>query len=176
MTNFVIRHAEVEEIPLISDLIHQVWSSMEKKEWFSVDCDEFTRELLLSGRGTGYLAEEEETGRVAGVFTTEIPGRAEHNLGRDIRLKEEELLLVAHMDSVAVLSEFRGHHLQYRLMQAAEADLKNQGMRYLMCTVHPENRYSLKNAQSQGYRIMATKEKYGGKLRHILLKDLMESE
>ena len=176
MSNFVIRRAEKEEIPEIRTIIHQVWEQMEKKEWFFVDGDEVTEELLLSDRGTGYLAWEEDSGRAAGIFTTEIPGMAEYNLGRDLGLKEEELLLVAHMDSSAVLPEFRGNHLQYRLMQAAEADLKKKGIRYLMCTVHPENCYSLWNVQKQGYHVVATKEKYGGKLRNILVKDLMDSK
>ena len=76
------------------------------------------------------------------------------------------------MDTAAVLPEYRGQKLQYRLMQMAEEELKKEGLRYLMCTVHPQNRYSRENVLRQGYEVAATKEKYGGYLRDILLKRL----
>ena len=67
------------------------------------------------------------------------------------------------MDSIAILPKYRGHKLQYRLMQTAEGDLRAKGFKYLMCTVHPDNCYSRDNIVSQGYESVAVKEKYGGK-------------
>lgn len=87
-------------------------------------------------------------------------------------LSGEALHQVAHMDSVAILPEYRGMGLQYRMMQVAEKELKDAGYRYLMCTVHPKNRYSRENILRQSYRVVATKEKYGGYLRDILLKEI----
>ena len=86
------------------------------------------------------------------------------------RMGDQELSLVAHMDSVAILPEYRGYKLQYRLMQTAEGDLREKGFRYLLCTVHPDNRYSRDNIVSQGYKSVAVKEKYGGYMREIFLK------
>ena len=93
-------------------------------------------------------------------------------MGRDAGFPEEELPKVAHMDTAAVLPQYRGHQLQYRLMQAAEADLRAMGFRYLMGTIHPDNVYSMNNAMKQGYRIIGEKLKHGGKRRAILLKEL----
>ena len=101
-----------------------------------------------------------------------FPGLSEENLGRDINLSETDLLKVAHMDSVAVLPQYRGHGLQNKLMQAAEAEARQRGYRYLMCTVHPDNHYSKNNVLKQGYHVIATKEKYGGYTRNILLKEI----
>ena len=85
-------------------------------------------------------------------------------------LFRSELPLVAHMDSVAVLPGYRGHRLQRRLMEAAEKDLTESGFKFLMCTVHPDNRYSRNNVISRGYEPVMVKEKYGGIVREIFLK------
>ena len=109
---------------------------------------------------------------LAGVFIAEIPGRSETNLGRHIHFTEEQLLQVAHMDTAAVRADCRGHALQWRLMEAAEADLKARGFRYLMCTVHPDNPYSRGNLVNMGYRRVWQGLKYGGKLRDVMLKEV----
>lgn len=167
---FKIVEASEKDTDRIAALIFKVWEEMEQKEWFVADNADYTREMIRSGKGIGYMAVEEETGALAGVFMTVFPGDSEENLGRDAGLAKEELSKVAHMDSVAVLREYRGNHLQYRLMQEAEQKLTKKGYRYLMCTIHPENQYSMQNAVKQGYRVVAQKEKYGGHLRNILLK------
>ena len=153
-------------------LIQKVWDSLANKEWFAADNAEYTYGILAEGKGLGYKAVEAETGALAGVFMVTFPGKDEENLGYDIGLPEKELDLVAHMDSAAILPEYRGNHLQYQMMQEAEADLRERGFRYLMCTVHPENSYSRDNVLRQGYEVMATKEKYGGYLRDILMKQV----
>ena len=111
---------------------------------------------------------------VAGILLTTFPGDSEENLGRDIGLPESELMLVAHMDSVAILPEYRGAGLQKRLMQHAEQELAEQGYRYFMCTVHPENRYSRQNIIKQGFKPVKTALKYGGYQREIFLRDRSE--
>ena len=96
------------------------------------------------------------------------------NLGYDLGMEEEKLKLCAMMDTAAVLPEFRGHYLQYKMMQHAEGDLRQMGYRYLLCTVHPENVFSRSNVMKQGYQKMLTKEKYGGFLRDIWMKNIIE--
>ena len=62
--------------------------------------------------------------------------------------------------------------MQKKLMKLGERDAAALGYRHLMCTIHPDNAASLKSALSLGYRIVKTVEKYGGKTRHILIKDI----
>ena len=145
---FNIEKASQEDACLFAEIILKVWEEMEQKEWFVADAPDYTREKLLEGKGMGYKAVEAESGTPA------------------------ERQKVAHMETAVVLSRYRGNHLQYRMMQEGEGDLRQRGYRYLMCTIHPENTFSLSNALKQGYQIMATKEKYGGYLRHILLKNI----
>ena len=75
------------------------------------------------------------------------------------------------MDSVAVLPDYRGQGLQRRLLEEAENWLSRGGDRILLCTIHPENRFSLNNALKQGYEIRKTLEKYGS-VRHLLCKKI----
>lgn len=169
---FRIEKAAESDYLLFAGIIETVHEKLEQKEWFAADNAEYTYRMLKSGNGIGYKAVEEASREVAGIFLVTFPKDSEENLGRDIGLGEEELSLVAHMDSVAILPEYRGWGLQRRLMQHAEKELTEKGYRYLMCTVHPENRYSRKNVTDQGYTAVKTALKYGGYLREILLKQI----
>ena len=124
-------------------------------------------------RGLLYLAVDEE-GKAGAMFFVILPGAHPDNLGYDLGMEEEKLKLCAMMDTAAVLPEFRGHYLQYKMMQHAEGDLRQIGYRYLLCTVHPENVFSRSNVMKQGYQKMLTKEKYGGFLRDIWMKNIIE--
>lgn len=186
---FVIRKAEPGEGKAVAALVKEVYSAMpeEQKVWFSIDAIDEQAQEIDSGKVLAYLAEAVAAERqekasetvyselcqhLAGVFIAEIPGRSETNLGRHIHFTEEQLLQVAHMDTAAVRADCRGHALQRRLMEAAEADLKARGFRYLMCTVHPDNPYSRGNLVNMGYRRVWQGLKYGGKLRDVMLKEV----
>lgn len=170
--NFIIELAAPSDYPIFADMIQCVWEHMEHQEWFAADNIDYLSYTLLPGHGIGYKAIEETTGTVAGIFLVALPGLDESNMGYDIHLPEESLPLVAHMDSVAILPQYRGHHLQYRMMQTAEEDLKALGIRYLLCTVHPDNHYSRNNIIKQGYEFVLQKTKYNGAIRDIFLKQL----
>lgn len=169
---FQIERAEVSDYQVMAEVIRQVYEAMERKEWYVADNEEYTYRMLSEGTGIGYKAVEVSTGEIGGIFMATLPGDTASNLGNDIGFSKEQRLVTAHMDSVAILPKYRGNHLQYRLMQEAERELREMGYRYLMCTVHPENRFSKENVLRQGYRVMKTTEKYGGYLRDILLKEL----
>lgn len=167
-----LKKAEKKQYEEVADLIQAVWERVENKAWFSKESKEEIVEALEAERSIAYVAVEAEGQRLAGIFTIAFPGTDESNLGRDLGMEEEKLPYVAHMDYAAILPEYRGNHLQYQLMQMGEEELQIIGYRYLMCTVHPDNRYSMKNVLQQGYQVMKTKEKYGGLIRNILLKEL----
>ncbi len=169
---FLIEKAVPEDYLIVADVIQSVWQQIQQKDWFVADDSEYTCHMLIEGNGIGYKAFEKDSGALAGVFLAALPGNGEENLGRDIGLPEMELGKVAHMETIAILPEYRGNGLQYSMMKTAEEELRKQGYRYLMCTVHPENRYSKNNIINQGYQVVLTKEKYGGYLRDILLKKL----
>ena len=72
--------------------------------------------------------------------------------GYDIGMQGRQLYECAIMDTVVVLPEYRGMHLQYEMMQTVERKLHKEGYRYLLCTVHPENKFSRENVKRQGYK------------------------
>ncbi|MCC8101465.1 MAG: GNAT family N-acetyltransferase [Clostridiales bacterium] len=124
--------------------------------------------------GTAYKAISMDNSELAGIFTVAFPGDSPKNMGYDIGFCPEQCRRLAHMDSAAVLPKFRGFQLQYRLMTAAEEELRRMGFRYLAATVHPDNHASKGTMLRLGYQVMATKEKYNGTLRHIMLKTLVK--
>lgn len=170
-----IKKMTKSDAPEVMKLIQSVYDQMEHKEWYAIDDEDYYAHYLEAEHGIGYKAVDEESGSIAGLFIALFPDKKEVNLGYDAGLNETACERTAVMETAAVLPAYRGQNLQYRLMQAAEQDLKDLGYRYLTATIHPDNRYSLHNALKQGYEIVNTKEKYGGYLRHILCKKLGDS-
>lgn len=170
--DFIIEKATESQYPDIVNLIRSTCNNIRPNQWFTADNDEYTYEMLRAGKGTGYVAIERESNALAAIFMSLVPGNGDENLGRDFGLSDDKLPYVAHMESVVVKSDYRGHHLQRRLMETAEADLKEAGYHYLCCTIHPDNKYSMNNALSLGYKVMTICEKYGGYLRAVMMKEI----
>ena len=77
---------------------------------------------------------------------------------------------VVHMESVAVLPEYRGYHLQEKMLRYAEECIDKKQYSYLLATVSPDNPASYHSFEKCGYALVMTKEKYGGLLRRIYEK------
>ena len=164
-----IRRGDVADTENLIQLLYEVRDAMPNKEWFFLDPPEDIREMMANGSMKLWVAMDGE--RLAGAFDILIPGLGEYNYGYDLDFTEEELLRVVNMDSAAVHPDYRGMGLQKRLMQEAEKYIRAAGGQILLCTVHPDNLYSLNNVLNQGYVIMMKKEKYGS-VRYILRKDI----
>ena len=160
-----IRKGGLSELEDFIRLTHDIQDAMAKTEWFAIDPDEETRELAYAGDLRFWVAEAE--GRMAGVFSIICPGLRDFNLGYELGLTEQELERVIHMDTAAVHPDFRGHGLQRRLIGAAEPELRGK---ILLCTIHPDNIFSLQNMQKLGYTIEKKVARYGS-IRYILRKN-----
>lgn len=163
--DFTIRKGSIADLEAFMSFTHAVRDAMEQPAWFALDPDEEMRTLTKAGDMDFWLAEAED--RLAAVFSIIRPGLRDFNLGHEIGLEAKELLRVTHMDTAAVHPDFRGQGLQRRLMAEAEKELAG---RILLCTIHPDNRYSLQNALKLGYRIEKRIERYGS-VRYVLRKD-----
>ena len=161
-----IRRGTCEDAERVLTFLAQIKEAMTHKEWFCLDTPEEFRERMENGSTRLWVAEDGE--KLAGVFTVVFPGTSQVNYGWKQNLPPEDLTRVLNMDTAAVHPDFRGQGLQRRLMQTAEREL-GPG-KILLCTIHPDNQYSLHNAQSQGYEIQATLPMYGS-IRHLLRKD-----
>lgn len=173
MQEFRIQKAENTDWDQINNIMNTVCEHIvDKASFFS----EGWEELLEYSKKHGYTFTAFCGEIMAGFLLVYIPGREEDNLGYDIDLPSEELTRVAHMDVVAVLPQFRGHHIHRKLLEAAEAVIAQDNFKYSMATVYPKNESSLNNFLASGYRIIKTKKKYGGLDRHILWKELSLKE
>lgn len=169
--DFILRQAGEADLSGIMTVMDTAARLTEPKEWFVSDDADYVKKHLTDA-ASGFVLAAEVNGTVAAFFMVHFPGLSENNLGRELGFSDEQLLRSAHMDSAAVLPGYRGHKLQARLCLLAEEELKKRGFRHLLCTVHPDNRFSLENMQKNGYEIKKTMLKYGGLPRHILLKTL----
>ena len=169
MTEITIRRGREEDLPWICEADCRALSLMEDKSLFAVEGAEFTSRHISR---EGFILIAEAAGARAAYLMVRFPGSAPDNLGRDAGLAEEQLAQVAHMESVVVLPEFRGRGLQKRLLAAGEEAARQRGYRWAMATVSPHNPASLQSFLSRGYREAVRKEKYGGLLRCILIREL----
>ena len=110
------------------EIVNKVDQGMNVPEWFVAEPYEEFDFWMKKERGLLYLAVDEE-GKAGAMFFVILPGAHPDNLGYDLGMEEEKLKLCAMMDTAAVLPEFRGHYLQYKMMQHAEGDLRQIGYR-----------------------------------------------
>lgn len=174
--DFTIRRAVMEDLDPIVTMMEEIKAGMEHPEWYVIDHrDRMRRHIEDEGF---ILVAETADGMLAAFFMVDFPGARpkdseddlDENLGEELCLDDAQLDLVVHMDSAAVRPEYRGHHLQGRLLEAVERELENDPGEYYLCTVHPDNHASLNTMLRHGYVIIRTKEKYGGLRRHVLYK------
>lgn len=173
---FTFRRAEASDVDAVFSLMQSVKAGMEHQEWYITDSKEYI-EAHLEKQGIVIIAESRK-GELAGYFMVDFPSirlmnsedLQNDNLGKDLLFDEENLRLVAHMDSAAVNPKYRGYHLQSQMLREAERELADYPQKHYLCTVHPDNQASLTTMLRGGYMIVKTKEKYGGLSRHVLYK------
>lgn len=166
-----IRIATLDDANEIYNLMKEVYERLEDKDLFV--CDDLDYIISqISGNGFAVVACNEE-GKIIGSFLIRYPGGSLDNLGRDIGLKEEELEKVAHMESVVVHPDFRGQGLQSQMLRFAENRIEKKA--YFLATVSPYNPASCRSFEKNGYEHVMTKEKYGGLVRRIYKKMMLNT-
>lgn len=165
-----IIHAIQSDIEEIEYIMRTAWDTTENKDWYVTDDSTFLERHIEE---EGYILKYTSGEAIAGFLVVRHPGLAEDNLGRYLPdWTEKKSEQVAHMESAAVLPEFRGQKIQQKLLLSAEEQERKSGINYLMATVHPDNLYSRRNLEQLGYMEVTEVEKYGGLRRKILCKKL----
>ena len=165
----VIRKGTLADTEAFITLLQEVRQGMPHKEWLYLDPPEDVRQMMADRTMELWVAMDGQ--RMAGALSILHPGQKEYNYGHHLGFDQEQLMRVINMDSAAVHPDYRGQGLQRRLLDTAEQELRERGGRYLLCTIHPENRFSLNNALKQGYEILKTGPKYGS-IRHFMCKTI----
>lgn len=166
----LIRKAELYDTEAFMELLRETWERLECKEWLYLDPPEEVREMMRDGTMKLWVAMDGN--RLAAAFDILIPGTDSFHYGYDLDFTREQLLQSVNMDTIVVHPDYRGMGLQRILMTEAENWAREEGYKTLMCTVHPENRYSLDNMLRLGYQIRKKLPKYGS-VRYVLQKDII---
>lgn len=166
----MIRPGEEADVRPMLALLDEIREQMDRKDWFYLDTHEMVLEQWEQGRMRLWVAMDGDI--LAGVLYVLIPGLERYNYGYCLDFSREELMQVVNMDTAAVAPGYRGMGLQRRLLEVAERSFAGSDTRILLCTIHPENQYSLNNAQKGGYVIQKELPKYGS-VRYVLRKDIL---
>lgn len=139
-----------------------------RRDWYVTDDMEFFRRHLSA---EGALLKIPCGGRLAAFLALRFPGDEEDSLfpcaAKYAGADPGERAACAHMESVAVHPDFWGNGLMEKLLSEGVAAAKGRGMRHLMATVHPDNRFSRANFEAAGFRPLTEALKYGG-LRRLI--------
>lgn len=164
---FHISMANSQDSIEIYSLMRKVYDKLEDKSLFFCDDLDYVQRHIES---EGFAIKVEQDGKLVASLIVRFPMDDEDNLGNDVGISE--LHKVAHLESIVVDEECRGNGLQDKMIKCAEEIIRESGYTYLMATVSPDNKYSLDNFERNGYEVMKIKEKYGGMMRAILLKNV----
>ncbi len=175
--SYTMRFMAKEELRDVVALQGYVYDQLPNKQVLYMDSYEEIYDDMLQGA------------KIIGVFNGKkdliayryvgFPGQDEKNLGNDINMSKRDLPKVAHLETTVVHPEYRGNSLQSLTLQTIIPTIKESGYNHLLCTVSPQNIYSLYNIMKNGLIIKALKKKYGtdksgkdGMWRFILHRNL----
>lgn len=170
----LIGEKELIEVVTLQEL---VYSKLPNKQVLFMDSyDEMMADMRLGAKILGVFNESQE---LIAYRYVGFPGHDNKNLGYDISLPHKELNKVVHLETTVVHPDYRGNGLQSLTLQQIIPVIKELGYRHLICTVSPQNYFSLFNIMKNGLKIKALKKKYGDESsgkealwRFILHKDL----
>lgn len=170
----MVRPCTVNDLDELMDLQKKISDGMEHKEWFvETSRSENKKFFEKPNQVFGVYMKE----RLVAYGTIGFLEDDEENYGWELGWEEEKVHTCANLDTIVVDSDFRGKGLQRLLIRKCvdyAKKVKPEGM--ILTTICPSNIYSLRNAQKEGFEILAHKKLYGGKSRYILGKRFILSE
>lgn len=161
----------IENIEQILSLQNVVIETLEDKSRLQpLSLEEFQYILEGNGMMIGAFIENE----LIAFRALLVPPIDDEHLGLDIGLPESELHRVIYQEISNVHPNCRGNGMQKILATVIMDELQKEDSKYdyVCCTVAPFNIPSLKDKFSQGMEIAVLKEKYGGSLRYVFVKEL----
>jgi len=172
---FQIAPLSLEHIQQILSLQHVVIETLENKDSLQpLTLEEY--QYILNGNGLiiGAFVDQE----LIAFRALLVPPIDNEHLGFDIGLTEDDLDRVIYQEISNVHPKCRGNGMQKILAKVLMEQLTRTDSKYdyVCCTVAPFNIPSLKDKFAQGMEIAALKEKYGGNMRYVFVKELRENE
>ncbi|HDR7902763.1 TPA: GNAT family N-acetyltransferase [Bacillus cereus] len=169
--SFHVALLSLEHIEQILSLQNIVVEALEDKSRLQpLSQEEFQYILEGNGMMIGAFIENE----LIAFRALLVPPIDDEHLGLDIGLSESELHRVIYQEISNVHPNCRGNGMQKILANVIMDELQKEDSKYdyVCCTVAPFNIPSLKDKFAQGMAIASLKEKYGGNLRYVFVKEL----
>lgn len=158
----------IEQILLLQNVV--VEALEDKSRLQPLSQEEFQYILEGNGMMIGAFIENE----LIAFRALLVPPIDDEHLGLDIGIPERELHRVIYQEISNVHPNWRGNGMQKILATVIMDELQKEDSKYdyVCCTVAPFNIPSLKDKFVQGMDIAALKEKYGGSMRYVFVKEL----
>ncbi|ASZ15487.1 N-acetyltransferase [Bacillus cereus] len=158
----------IEQILLLQNVV--VEALEDKSRLQPLSQEEFQYILEGNGMMIGAFIENE----LIAFRALLVPPIDDEHLGLDIGIPERELHRVIYQEISNVHPNWRGNGMQKILATVIMDELQKEDSKYdyVCCTVAPFNIPSLKDKFVQGMEIAALKEKYGGSMRYVFVKEL----
>ena len=158
----------IEQILLLQNVV--VEALEDKSRLQPLSQEEFQYILEGNGMMIGAFIENE----LIAFRALLVPPIDDEHLGLDIGLPESELHRVIYQEISNVHPNWRGNGMQKILATVIMDELQKEDSKYdyVCCTVAPFNIPSLQDKFAQGMKIAARKEKYGGSMRYVFVKEL----
>ncbi|TXR98178.1 GNAT family N-acetyltransferase [Bacillus sp. SH7-1] len=169
--SFHVTLLSLEHIEQILSLQNIVVEALEDKSRLQpLSQEEFQYILEGNGMMIGAFIENE----LIAFRALLVPPIDDEHLGLDIGIAESELHRVIYQEISNVHPSCRGNGMQKILATVIMDELQKEDSKYdyVCCTVAPFNIPSLKDKFAQGMEIAALKEKYGGSMRYVFVKEL----
>ena len=170
---FVMRFVQEDDLDRLYKLHLAVVSALHHPHAFRLDSRAFMEQQIeRRGRTVGVFC----AGDLVAYAAISFPDGDPDNLGRDLPLPASELGKVANYDGSAVHPLYRGNQFQRRMTDVRHRCALLHGRNHILGTVSPFNPVSLQNFLALGCRVKGLKTKYGGMLRLIIHRDLLEPQ
>lgn len=163
-----IKSPLLSEAPQIMALQEKVLSEMENPDLFALTNLEQIEESLKQDYCLGVY--DQGLLIAFGLMITNRP-TPRHSLHK-LTAPEGKIGQSVTVDSIFVDQSYRGYGIQQKIFEAFDQWAQNHGIRYMHTTIAPNNGPSLSNAIKMGYKVLETKTMYGGRMRHILEKEV----
>lgn len=175
MKNPIIKVLEKTYIEQILNFQEYIYDTIERKETYEkITKEEFIDVYNRKGIIIGTIIGE----KIAGIVCFLPVGDRFDNLGKDIELPEDELNKVIHLETALVDPVYRGNGLMKKMSDFfydSYSDYLSK-YKYIMGTADPNNYSSNKSFFNMGFYAITIKEKYKGKIRYILYKEIGNKE
>lgn len=162
-----IRKAKLEDVEKIYESLKQVAQKLNEPDWLSVSNHIDTYEKFIK---CGYSVVACDNSKIIGCFLSEKTDIDKHDLYKMLNYNDNDINETLLVQACYVLDEYRGLGLQHKMLKKIEKMCENTNIRRYICTVHPENKFSLNNMLKSGYEIKYKTKLYGGLDRYILEK------